>query len=150
MVSFREMGLKCKIDGFHRHHVIPLEIVEKPSFSIMFGHLRAIGFDPHDFGTNGMHLPCTEQMAIVFGLPMHRGSHPLYNDVVATRVAQIANLSVGDAYLSIRILQRALRQNLRHLRTLQPLGSSGLAIDFRTLEMEAQILHGLLDTAFAQ
>jgi hypothetical protein len=144
------MGMKCKIDGFHRHHVIPLEIVEKPSFSVLFGHLRAIGFDPHDFGTNGMHLPCTEKMAIIFRLPMHRGSHPLYNEVVATRVAMIARLPVGDAYLGIRILQQELRRNLRQHRTLQPLGITGSSIDFRTLEMDAQILHGLLDTAFRQ
>ena len=150
MPSFREMGMKCKIEGFHRHHIIPLEVVERPTFSVMFGHLRAIGFDPHDFGTNGMHLPCTEKMAIVFGLPMHRGSHPLYNAVVATRVAQIVCLPVGDAYSSMRLLQRVLRKNLRQGRTLQPLGLTDNAIDFRTLEMDAQMLHGLIDIAFSQ
>jgi A nuclease family of the HNH/ENDO VII superfamily with conserved AHH len=150
MPSFREMGIKCKIDGFHRHHIIPVEITERPAFSIMFGHLRSIGFDPQDFGTNGLHLPCTERMAMVFDLPLHRGPHPQYNDVVATRVAEIAHLPIGDAFLNMRLLQLVLRQSLRSRHTLQPLGPSGVAIDFRTLEVEAQFLHGLIDTAFKQ
>jgi A nuclease family of the HNH/ENDO VII superfamily with conserved AHH len=150
MPSFREMGMKCRVEGFHRHHIIPIEVVERPAFSIMFGHLRAIGFDPQDFETNGMYLPCTEKMAMVFEMPMHRGSHRQYNEVVANRVGTIASLPIGDAYMNIRLLQNVLRRGLRRSCTLQPDSASGFQIDFRTLEMEANLLHGLIDTAFRQ
>jgi A nuclease family of the HNH/ENDO VII superfamily with conserved AHH len=150
MPSFREMGIKCRVEGFHRHHIIPIEVIERPVFSIMFGHLRAIGFDPQDFGTNGMHLPCTEKMAITFELPLHRGPHPQYNELVADRVATMAKLPVGDAYINIRLLQHILRRGLRRSCTLRPESACGLDIDFRTLEMEANHLHGLIDTAFRQ
>jgi hypothetical protein len=150
MPSFREMGIKCKVEGFHRHHLIPVEVVERPSLAIMFGHLRAIGFDPQDFGTNGMHLPCTEKMAMIFALPLHRGPHPQYNEMVAERVAAISHLPAGDAYLNIRFLQQTLRYSLRRPGILRGNNTPRLAVDLATLETDANMLHGLIDAAFKQ
>jgi A nuclease family of the HNH/ENDO VII superfamily with conserved AHH len=148
--SFREMGMKCRVEGFHRHHIIPINVIARPAFSILFGNLRAIGFDPDDFATNGMHLPCTEQMAAIFDLPMHRGSHPTYNEIVSERVAIIAQLGVGEAYVEIRRLQKLLRKGVRRRDMLTPRDTFGAQIDFRTLEAEAILLNGFIDTAFAQ
>jgi hypothetical protein len=150
MPSFREIRARCRIEGFHCHHIVPIELVEKPQFSILFGNLRAIGFDPQDFATNGMHLPCTEAMATIFGLPLHRGAHPQYNQMVAQQIAPLANLSVGDAYGRMRLLQKTLKQGLRRPEMVRRGDLPAMQPRLRMLEQEANALHGLLTDTLKQ
>jgi hypothetical protein len=46
-----------------------------------------IGF--HDFRRNGMLLPATDEEALRLGLPLHRGPHRSYNELVLERMGQI-------------------------------------------------------------
>ena len=45
------------------------------------------GFD--DFRRNGLLLPANDAAAIRLGLPLHRGPHHSYNELVFERVGQI-------------------------------------------------------------
>lgn len=79
------------------------------------------GFD--DFRRNGLLLPAVDEAAVRLGLPLHRGPHRRYNEVVFARVGQIeagwAALAVSNpatAQIEARVrlfyLQRALRRRL--------------------------------------
>jgi A nuclease family of the HNH/ENDO VII superfamily with conserved AHH len=142
MLSFREARLRFKIKGFHCHHVIPLEIVERRGFAAFFGVIRAAGFNPHDFLSNGMHLPSDERQAAIFRLPLHRGAHPRYNEMVAERVAGLADLPTEMALRKIGELQVSLKEGLRMGQRVsktvrQPFQS---AADFRRLDEEVALL----------
>lgn len=80
-----------------------------------------LGFD--DFRRNGLLLPASVSAALRIGLPMHRGPHPQYNNLVAERVGQIeADWSSvqarhpsdanRDAVMRLSLLQGALRRRL--------------------------------------
>lgn len=114
MVSFRQMRGKVRIGGFHAHHLIPKQISEHRHFAQFIGNLRGAGLDLDDFEENGMHLPCTQQLAEIFQLPVHRGAHPRYNALVADQVGKLENLPIHDALLGIRSLQCSLRSGLRY------------------------------------
>jgi A nuclease family of the HNH/ENDO VII superfamily with conserved AHH len=150
MPSFKTMRNRFRLAGFHCHHLIPLQLVEQQSFAILFGNLRAHGFDPHSFDTNGMHLPCTEKLAVAFALPLHRGAHPHYNQMVANHLARIAALSTDDALAQTRMLQKLLKQGLRRSDMLRPIGSPKMRATLRAVEEEANALHGLLTKALVQ
>jgi hypothetical protein len=123
MTSFQTIKTKVKIDGFICHHVIPRQVTGNRVFAKFFGQLRSEGFDPENFVKNGMHLPSTEVMAETFGLPLHRGPHPRYNDMVATHIAVIEHLKPRDALVLIAQLQSQLRVSLRFF------GAANLTID---------------------
>lgn len=74
---------------FQKHHLIPVQIFRNPNFARLFEIVRVGGFDPRDFQTNGVYLPATERMAIQCGWPLHRGPHPRYNELVASRLAML-------------------------------------------------------------
>ncbi|MGL5839407.1 MAG: AHH domain-containing protein, partial [Sphingorhabdus sp.] len=82
MATFRAVRSRVRINGFHCHHLIPIEVVERRVFAKLFGSVRTEGFDPNDFQSNGMHLPNTEKQAAIFRMPLHRGPHPRYNEMV--------------------------------------------------------------------
>ncbi|KUR71901.1 hypothetical protein AQZ52_09440 [Novosphingobium fuchskuhlense] len=80
-----------------------------------------IGF--HDFRANGMLLPATESGALRIGLPLHRGPHGTYSEMVTERVGQIEGgwsrtrrydpeLASMEALMRLDLLQRALRRRL--------------------------------------
>lgn len=82
---------------------------------------RAVGFE--DFRANGLLLPATSSAALKTGLPLHRGPHRHYNELVAERVGQIeASWSRScakdgwqakrDALMRLHLLQRGLRRRL--------------------------------------
>lgn len=75
--------------GLQRHHLLPRQLLSTECFSKMFEHLgrRPVGFD--DFRSNGLLLPATEAATQRLGLPMHRGPHRRYNEVVIERVGRI-------------------------------------------------------------
>jgi hypothetical protein len=112
MPSFREVR-RVRPEGFHCHHLIPIEVIEKPSLAITFGMARSAGFNPDDFEFNGMLLPSVEGNAVSFRLPMHRGSHPLYNALVAERIAGFPEQTPFEVKMQLHLLQFALKQGLR-------------------------------------
>ena len=109
-------------EKFQCHHLIPAEIVYSRCFDDFFGRLRQLGFRPHDFDTNGIALPCTEQAAFVNGLPLHRGPNPRYTEIVNHRVAAIeadylkTGSSAKVALQRIYWLQSGLRKALEQSR----------------------------------
>lgn len=129
--------------------------------------LESIGGHRHrfeDFRENGLLLPCDEIAALRMGLPMHRGPHRLYSQLVATRVGQIerawASMQRSDpqaaavqAHMRMDLLQRALRRYLldgqrRRLKLnsrdpLQP------AEDFAELDAMAEALWGATGVTMA-
>lgn len=80
-----------------------------------------IGFD--DFRRNGLLLPAREESARLLGLPLHRGPHRIYNEVVMDRVGRIEAYWAGtraarpesaliEAAFRFDLLQSALRRRL--------------------------------------
>ncbi len=80
-----------------------------------------IGF--HDFRRNGLLLPATESGALRIGLPLHRGPHGTYSQMVTERFGQIemgwsrtrrydVDLASMEALMRLDLLQRALRRRL--------------------------------------
>lgn len=76
-----------------------------------------------DFRTNDLLLPASEKAASQYGLPLHRGPHPRYNEIVSERVAAIeshwhvarrrcASGAASDALGRLQLLQGALRRRL--------------------------------------
>ncbi len=72
-----------------RHYLSPCQLLGNRQFAQLLDHIGRdrIGFD--DFRFNGLLLPSVETAAVVLGLPLHRGPHRQYNEVVSARVAQI-------------------------------------------------------------
>lgn len=148
-LSFRDVRGRFRVEGFHCHHLIPVEIVDRRVFATFFGMVRAVGFDVDDFQANGMHLPCTIAQARAFGLPLHRGGHPRYNELIAERISQLTHFGPIDAMQGISALQCHLRRTLRRpaIKTVAQIGGD---TDFRRLDAEVEMLWGTtseLDTA---
>ena len=120
----------------------------------MFGSIsrKNVGFD--DFRTNGMLLPCQEDTAIRLCLPMHRGPHRTYNEMVMTRVGRIEHhwqtkrksdpdQAARDALASLALLQKALRKRLLDQQRRMTLNSKdpvGTGFDFAELDAMAGAL----------
>lgn len=111
-----------------------------------------VGFD--DFRANGLLLPATEAATIRTGMPLHRGPHRRYNEVVIARVGQIEarwslarrgdeDAALVEALSRLHLLQAALRRQLlaQRRRVLlnrkDPLGSG---YDFSELDAMAEAL----------
>lgn len=157
-LPFRAVNQRGKAgyqEGMQRHHLLPLQLRKRKTFSsllIDLGH-DAVGFD--DFRFNGLLLPTDDKAAIYWGLPLHRGPHRVYNEVVADRVGQIeAGWSArrlvrpvaarNEAQMRLRLLQRALRRRLLEpghkailLNRNDPLGTG---LDFTELDAMADAL----------
>jgi hypothetical protein len=74
---------------FQSHHLLPVGVFGHSLFNDAFHRLRTDGFDPRYFHRNGLLLPATENAALRSRLPMHRGPHRQYNELVADRVSNI-------------------------------------------------------------
>jgi hypothetical protein len=98
---------------FHCHHVIPIAVVEHRALARTFGRARSAGFEPQNFATNGMHLPSTEEQAVIFSLPLHRGPHRFYNEIVASQISQWSKLPPEQVLKQIHGLQNSLKNGLR-------------------------------------
>ena len=111
-----------------------------------------IGFD--DFRTNGLLLPATERATLRSGMPLHRGPHRRYNELVRERVGCIEGgwvraapadpeRATCEAILRLRLLQSALRRRLLDegrrmiLNRKDPLGKG---FDFTELDAMAEQL----------
>lgn len=111
-----------------------------------------IGFD--DFRANGLLLPANEETSLILGLPLHRGPHRRYNEVVIERVGRIeqswANAVAGDpeaaleeALMRLGLLQAALRRRLledRRRLILNRMDPLGRGYDFAELDAMAEKL----------
>ncbi|ODU77209.1 MAG: hypothetical protein ABT10_25190 [Novosphingobium sp. SCN 63-17] len=110
-----------------------------------------LGFE--DFRRNGLLLPATERAAQRIGLPLHRGPHRRYNEVVVDRAGQIefhwrkVRARHGDradieALMRFDLLQRALRRRLLEPARWRgvPLNRRDPALDFSHLDRMADFL----------
>lgn len=150
-ISFRAVNSRAAPDydpGLQRHHILPRQILTKASLRPM---LSAIGSERlcfEDFRRNGLLLPANDDAALRVGLPLHRGPHRTYNEMVIERVGQIERgwastrlrapeVALQETLDRLELLQRALRRRLldqqRRLRLNRndPLGSG---IDFALLD----------------
>lgn len=152
--AVNRMGQPGFNPGMQRHHLLPLQLLRQDSTA---GLLRAVGrerlrFD--DFRRNGLLLPATDRSAVRIGLPLHRGPHRTYNELVSERVGQIESswarsrsqtpqAALTDALARLELLQRALRRRLLDqrrrvlLNRKDPLGST---VDFTELDSLANDL----------
>lgn len=134
------------------HHLVPVGIFSKPGFADHFRTLRRDGFDVCNFLHNGIFLPSTEAAAMRCGLPLHRGPHHRYNDLVGHRIAAIMReMDAGgrrfsarcDAAERLKILTSALRNTLhrRHpLISLNQRDPFASRVDFTELDGACDLL----------
>lgn len=138
-----------------RHHLLPRQVPGCGCFCRLIDALgpAEIGFE--DFRCNGMLLPATECAAARLGLPLHRGPHRLYNELVVDRFGQIERgwamrsahapeHAREEALMRLRLLQGALRRRLMEaarrpllLNRRDPLGAG---LDFGELDAMAESL----------
>ena len=143
--------------GMQRHHLLPRQLLTKPCFDAMFDTIGRdrIGLD--DFRRNGLLLPASDGAAVRIGLPLHRGPHRAYNDMVIERVAKIerrwsslrlkaSEIAFDQTLMRLGLLQRLLRRLLLtpeksriSLNRHDPLGK---ARDFTELDAMADMLWG--------
>lgn len=110
-----------------------------------------MGFE--DFRRNGLLLPATERAARRIGLPLHRGPHRRYNEVVVDRAGQIelhwrkvrarnGDRADSEALMRFDLLQRALRRRLLEPARWRgpPLNRRDPALDFSHLDRMADFL----------
>lgn len=106
-----------------RHHILPRQLLSERWFGALFDTIGRdrIGFE--DFRTNGLLLPANDAAAVRIGLPLHRGPHRTYNELVIARVGQIEGgwsaqrlkapeVALEHALMRLCLLQRALRRRL--------------------------------------
>lgn len=111
-----------------------------------------VGFD--DFRANGLLLPATDRATKRTGLPLHRGPHRRYNEMVFERVGAIerswSSQRARDpqdagvqACFRLRLLQSALRRRLLSERNRILLNRNdplGTGFDFTDLDAMAESL----------
>lgn len=138
--------------AMQRHHLLPRQLLRQGGIACLF---RALGRDRlrfDDFRQNGLLLPATDRSAMRVGLPLHRGPHRAYNELVGERVGQIeaswartkgGEAALVDALARLELLQRALRRRLLDQRRRlllsrkDPLGSG---VNFAELDALADDL----------
>lgn len=156
-VPFRSVNVRGTPDfdpGLQRHHLLPRQVMQRGCFGTMFAVIgpQRLRFD--DFRSNGLLLPATDQASVRTGMPLHRGPHRRYNEVVIARVGLIeqhwalARLhdpesALRTALWQLGLLQDALRRGLLSerrrliLHARDPLGSG---FDFTELDSMAETL----------
>lgn len=156
-IAFRSVNLPgsdAYDPGLQRHHLLPRQLLTRRCFDAMFGavSLAAVGFD--DFRRNGLLLPATETATIRTGMPLHRGPHRRYNEVVIARVGMIEQrwalvqsrdpeAALIEARLRLGLLQGALRRQLLTQRRRMLLNRNdplGTGFDFSELDAMAESL----------
>ena len=153
-------GAAGYVSGLQRHHLLPRVLVSRRCFVRLIEALglRA-GFD--DFRRNGMLLPATEDAAVRMGLPLHRGPHQAYSEMVGERLGGIeagwlaTRCSDRDAagiaaLVALTQLQADLRRSLLdpqrtvRLNRYDPLGRG---TDFTRIDALAETLWGATQRA---
>jgi hypothetical protein len=140
--------------GLQRHHLLPCQLLTQRCFGPMFAAVGRgrVGFD--DFRRNGLLLPANEQVSLRTGMPLHRGPHRRYTEVVIARVWTIeahwstarrldSEDALDEALLRLHLLQGALRrQRLAEQRrvVLNRKDPIGTGFDFSELDAMAEAL----------
>lgn len=156
-IAFRTVNARGSPDhdpSLQRHHLLPRQLLSTRCFSALFEHVgRApVGFD--DFRANGLLLPATEAATRRTGMPLHRGPHRRYNELVMARVGQIEarwiearrvdpEAARTEALMRLRLLQIALRRRLlaeRKRMILNRKDPLGTGFDFTELDTMAEAL----------
>ena len=157
VISFRSVncpGMVGYDPGLQRHHLLPRQLLSQRCFGAMFETVgrAVVGFD--DFRANGLLLPATETVTMRTGMPLHRGPHRRYNEVVIARVGRIEErwsharrhddaAALREALLRLRLLQGALRRQLLAQRRRVLLNRNdplGTGFDFSELDAMAEAL----------
>lgn len=141
---------------------MPRQTFARRSFATMFQSISPKGEWFNDFNVNGMLLPGTEAAALHAGLPLHRGPHRIYNELVFERVGAVEmewshtrsrdELLARDVALArIRLIQRGLARGLAKgghgpfvLNRRDPIGRDK---DFSDLDAMADALWGVVADA---
>lgn len=139
--------------GLQRHHLIPRQVLGSLALGRMLARLGLDRLGFHDFRRNGLLLPASEVTALRIGLPLHRGPHRSYNELVIERAGQIearwaderaagSPLADFEALMRFDLLQRALRRKLLDPRSWsrKPLNAYDPALDFGHLDEMADLL----------
>jgi hypothetical protein len=154
-IAFRAVNAKGAAGydpGLQRHHLLPCQLLSQRCFGPMFAAVgRAnVGFD--DFRRNGLLLPANEQASLRTGMPLHRGPHRRYNEMVIARVGAIEEdwslarrrddgAALEEALLRLHLLQGALRRQLlaeRRRVVLNRKDPLGTGYDFSELDAMAE------------
>lgn len=120
----------------------------------MFGAIgrELVGFD--DFRCNGLLLPATDAATLRTGMPLHRGPHREYNELVIERVGLIEErwarahdrdkeAALKEALDGLTQLQSSLRRRLLNERRRMILNRKdplGTGFDFGELDAMAERL----------
>ena len=143
------------VAGLQRHHLLPRVLVGQRCFARLIEAVGAtVAFE--DFRRNGMLLPATEGAAVRMGLPLHRGPHGAYSDMVRERLGGIEadwattrNGNPDDAGIAalraLAALQFDLRRSLLDPRRTVLLNRSdplGGPTDFTRIDAMAETLWG--------
>ncbi len=121
-LPFRQVnhcGLPGYDPGLQRHHLIPRQALRHQGLARIFAALgkRRIGFN--DFRRNGLLLPARDEAAARLSLPLHRGPHRTYNEMVIERLGGIEGRWSAHRRRSAESADRvALRQFARLQRQL--------------------------------
>lgn len=137
--------------GLQRHHLVPRQILHVAALTQFVSQLGIERLGIHDFRRNGQLLPASEQIAARIGMPLHRGPHRAYNELVIERVGQIEADWSRDrrrgaeadyvALMRFDLLQRALRRRFLDPRTWSrvPLNARDPVLDFSHLDEMADL-----------
>lgn len=153
--SVNRRGEPGFLKEMQRHHLLPCQLLRDDCFGGLFTYLgeQHIGFD--DFRTNGLLLPASASAALTSGLPLHRGPHRIYNELVAQRVGRVEAswkrlrlrapmLAREEALMRLRLIQGALRRRLldqgRRSLVLNRKDPFRAGIDFTELDAMAESL----------
>ncbi|MFN3864601.1 MAG: AHH domain-containing protein [Erythrobacter sp.] len=157
VIAFRSVnrrGMPGYDPSLQRHHLLPRELLSRRCFGPLFDQLgrEQMGFD--DFRANGLLLPASEEATMRTGMPMHRGPHQRYNEVVIARVGRIEEdwsrlrlqnpeAALAEALMRLKLLQNALRRQLlaeRRRIVLSRKDPLGTGFDFTELDAMAEAL----------
>lgn len=156
-ISFRlvnRRGMPGYNPALQRHHLLPQQLLSSRCFSAMFDAIGPERLKFHDFRTNGLLLPATDQASLRTGMPLHRGPHNRYNAVVMERVGRIEfswsrnrtidpESALRTALWQLGLLQDALRRGLlseRRKLVLNRKDPVGSGFDFADLDAMAEQL----------
>lgn len=157
VTSFRSVNCPGSAEydpGLQRHHLLPCQILSHGCFGPMFDRIGRdrVRFD--DFRVNGLLLPANEAATIRTGMPLHRGPHRRYTEMVIARVGRIEeswvlparrdpDAALADALLRLQLLQGGLRRQLLAQRRRVLLNRNdplGTGLDFTELDAMAETL----------
>jgi hypothetical protein len=157
IIAFRSINARGTAGydpGLQRHHLLPRQLLSQRCFGRMFSEVGRVNVGFEDFRRNGLLLPATEAASVRSGMPLHRGPHPRYNEVVIARVGRIEaswadqrlhdnEAALVEALMRLHLLQAALRRQLlaeRRRVVLSRKDPLGTGFDFAELDAMAESL----------